>query len=39
MFGQDSFDPWRSTIMVHLSHLSKAQATGLILQRDFILTT
>jgi len=31
MFCQDTFDPWRSTIMVHLPHLSKAQATGLAL--------
>jgi hypothetical protein len=31
MFCQDTFDPWRSTIMIHLPHLSKAQATGLAL--------
>jgi hypothetical protein len=31
MFCQDTFDPWRSTIMVHLPHLSKAQAIGLAL--------
>jgi hypothetical protein len=31
MFCQDTFDPWRSTIMTHLPHLSKAQATGLAL--------
>ena len=31
MFCQDTFDPWRATIMTHLSHLSKAQATGLAL--------
>jgi hypothetical protein len=31
MFCQDTFDPWRSTIMTHLPHLSKTQATGLAL--------
>jgi hypothetical protein len=31
MFCQETFDPWRSTIMTHLPHLSKTQATGLAL--------
>ena len=31
MFCQATFDPWRSTIMTHLPHLSKPQATGLAL--------
>lgn len=31
MFCQDTFVPWRSTIMTHVPHLSKAQATGLAL--------
>jgi hypothetical protein len=31
MFCQEPFDPWRSTIMTHLPHLSKTQATGLAL--------
>jgi Transposase DDE domain len=31
MFCQETFDPWRSTIMTPLPHLSKTQATGLAL--------
>ena len=31
MFCQATFDPWRSTIMTHLPHLSKTQAMGLAL--------
>jgi len=31
MFCQETFDPWRSTIMTHLPHLSKSQAMGLAL--------
>lgn len=31
MFCQATFDPWRSTIMTHLPHLSKSQAIGLAL--------
>ena len=31
MFCQATFAPWRSTIMTHLPHLSKTQATGLAL--------
>jgi len=31
MFCQETFDPWRSTLMTHLPHLSKTQATGLAL--------
>ena len=31
MFCQAAFDPWRTTIMPHLSHLSKPQATVLAL--------
>jgi hypothetical protein len=31
MFCQETFAPWRSTIMTHLPHLSKPQATGLAL--------
>ena len=31
MFCQATVDPWRSTIMTHLPHLSKTQATGLAL--------
>lgn len=31
MFCQETFDPWRSTIMTHLPPLSKTQATGLAL--------
>ena len=31
MFCQTTFDPWRSTIMTHLPHLSKTQVTGLAL--------
>jgi hypothetical protein len=31
MFCQASFDQWRTTIMHHLSHLSKPQATVLAL--------
>jgi hypothetical protein len=45
MFCQASFDPWRTTIMHHLSQLSKPQATvlalwsfGLVLARSCALT-
>ena len=31
MFCQAGFDQWRTTIMPHLSPLSKPQATGLAL--------
>ena len=31
MFCQAGFDQWRTTIMQHLSHLSKPQATVLAL--------
>ena len=31
MFCQETFAPWRATIMTHLPHLSKTQATGLAL--------
>jgi hypothetical protein len=31
MFCQATFDPWRSTIMIHLPHLSKTRAIGLAL--------
>ena len=31
MFCQAAFDPWRTTILPHLSHLSKPQATVLAL--------
>ena len=31
MFCQAGFDQWRTTIMHHLSHLSKPQATVLAL--------
>ncbi len=31
MFCQTTFDPWHATIMTHLPHLSKTQATGLAL--------
>jgi hypothetical protein len=31
MFCQETFGPWRATIMTHLPHLSKTQATGLAL--------
>ena len=31
MFCQATFDPWRSTIMTHLPHLSKSQAIGFAL--------
>jgi len=30
MLAQAMFEPWRSTIMTHLPHLSKTQATGLV---------
>lgn len=33
MFCQETFDPWRSTIMTHLPHLSKTRAAGLALWR------
>jgi hypothetical protein len=29
MFCQETFDSWRSTLMTHVPHLSKTQATGL----------
>jgi len=45
MFCQAGFDPWRTTIMQHLSHLSKPQATvlalwscGMVLARSCALT-
>src|SRR2546427_1937108 len=45
MFGQASFDQWLGTIMHHLSHLSKPQATvlalwsfGMVLARSCALT-
>jgi len=31
MFCQETFDPWRLTIMTHVPHLSQTQATGLAL--------
>ena len=31
MFGQAGFDPWRTTMMPHLSHGSTPQAPGLAL--------
>ena len=45
MFCQAGFDQWRTTIMQHLSHLSKPQATvlalwscGMVLARSCALT-
>ena len=45
MFCQAGFDQWRTTIMHHLSHLSKPQATvlalwsfGMVLARSCALT-
>ena len=45
MFCQAGFDPWLTTIMQHLSHVSKPQATvlalwsfGMVLARSCALT-
>jgi hypothetical protein len=45
MFCQAGFDQWRTTIMQHLAHLSKPQATvlalwsfGMVLARSCALT-